>query len=318
MTLPEPLRDGIDDLVGGADRRRVEHAARALSDAYRAGGRAASRAARTRDDVVAYAAARAPATYAAVAAVLAGIRERRPDWEPASVLDLGAGPGVACWAAAAVWPGIARYTLVEAEPEMLAVGRTLARRAGSALARATWIQGDACADTAAADLVVSSYLLGELEEGRVESFARHVWGRCADTAVFVEPGTTSGYRRALAVRTTLLAEGGFTLAPCPHDTVCPLSAGDWCHFATRLPRSPAHRAAKTAERGFEDEKFSYAALSRAPQARAQGRIIRRPHVNPGHVVLAVCAPGGIERRTVSRREKDAYRRARKLGWGDAL
>ena len=49
--------------------------------------------------VAAYAAARMPGCYAAVARVLDELRLRLPDFAPASMLDFGAGPGTAIWAA---------------------------------------------------------------------------------------------------------------------------------------------------------------------------------------------------------------------------
>ena len=116
----------------------------------------------------------------------------------------------------------------------------------------------------------------------------------------------------------MIAAGGSTLAPCPHDASCPLPADDWCHFSVRLPRSRTHRLAKGAERGFEDEKFSYAVLCREPHETAAARVLRRPALRPGHVVLELCTPAGLEQRTVSRREGDVYRRARKVSWGDAV
>ena len=131
-------------------------------------------------------------------------------------------------------------------------------------------------------------------------------------------GWHAGYRRVLAARTLLVAEGGFTVAPCPHDADCPLAGDDWCHFATRLPRGEAHRAVKRVARGFEDEKFSYVVVSRSLVERAAARIIRPPLVRSGHVYLDTCERQGIARRIVTRRDKDAYRAARKLGWGDAL
>ena len=42
-----------------------------------------------------------------------------------------------------------------------------------------------------------------------------------------------------------------------------LLAPDWCHFTQRLPRSRAHKQIKEADVPFEDEKFSYVALTRA-------------------------------------------------------
>jgi ribosomal protein RSM22 (predicted rRNA methylase) len=318
VTLPEALQSGIDELVRGLDPRELERSAGALSERYRAGGPPASRAVRSADDVAGYLATRAPATYAAVAEVFRQTRLARAGWAPASVLDLGAGPGIASWAAVETWPEITQVTLVEVEREMVRAGKALAERGREALQRASWSVSDAGAAGPQADLVVASYVIGELEPKALGAFARHAWARTSDTLVIVEPGTTAGYERVLAARAAVIEAGGSTLAPCPHDTPCPLPAGDWCHFAARLPRSRAHRIAKGAERGFEDEKFSYGVLCRAAQPRPEARVIRRPDLRPGHVMLDLCTPAGIDRRTVARREGDDYRRARKLRWGDAL
>ena len=122
----------------------------------------------------------------------------------------------------------------------------------------------------------------------------------------------------LVARAAVVGAGGSTIAPCPHDAPCPLVEGDWCHFSVRLARSRTHRAAKAAERGFEDEKFAYCVLTRADAPPATARIIRRPEQNPGHVVFSLCTSEGLERRTVSRRDKSSYGDARKRVWGDSL
>ncbi len=318
MTLQPALQTGIDEVIRGVSPQELERSSRALSDAYRAGGVPASRAARSAGDVAAYVATRAPATYAAAAAVFGQITLLRPDWAPASVLDLGAGPGIASWAALEAWPEIAAVTLVEAEPEMVRAGRALAEHGKEALRQANWIVSEAGIATAQADLVLVSYVIGELTSTALDGFVQHAWAGAADTLVIVEPGTTAGYRRTLTARAAVIAAGGSTLAPCPHDAPCPLPEGDWCHFAVRLPRSRTHRLAKEAERGFEDEKFSYAVLCRSSHPRPEARVIRRPGLRPGHVVLDLCTSSGLEQRTVSRRQGDDYRRARKMRWGDAV
>jgi len=313
--LPPALAAGIDELVESANRARLEAAARRLSNAYRA--EAGGRVARSAEDAAAYAAYRAPATYAAVAAVLSQFRLQRPEWRPRSLLDVGAGPGVASWAALAAWPSLERVTLVEAEPELAALGRRLAALGVRALADADWVVGDVTDAAGSFDLVLASYVLNELEEERLAEVVAGLWARTADALVVVEPGTTTGYRRALAARSLVLAGGGSTLAPCPHDAPCPLVVPDWCHFAVRLPRGEAHRAVKAVSRGFEDEKFSYAALTRSPARRAAARIIRPLQIRSGHVQLELCEPAGIRAAIVSKRDRDLYRRARKSAWGDA-
>ena len=318
MTLPDALQAGIDEVVGAGDRRELERAAHTLSDAYRAGGSAAARAAHTKGDVAAYLATRAPATFAAAAEVFRQIELARPGWSPSSILDLGAGPGIAAWAALQAWPGLSAVTLVEAESEMVRAGKALAAHGPQALQQAQWTVADVGRTTTKADLVVVSYVLGELEPVELPRFAHDAWSRAGDTLVVIEPGTTPGYERVLAVRDAVIAAGGSTLAPCPHDDACPLPEGDWCHFATRLARSRTHRLAKGAERGFEDEKFAYAVLTRATHPAAEPRVIRRPDLRPGHVVLDLCTAAGLERRTVSKRDGADYRTARKVAWGDTL
>jgi ribosomal protein RSM22 (predicted rRNA methylase) len=258
--------------------------------------------------VAAYLAYRAPATYAAAAAVFRQVALLRPSFAPRSLLDVGAGPGVATWAAVETWPSLSDLVLVEVEPEMVAAGHEL-------VPGGRWLEGDVSGARGPADLVVVSFLLGELREPLVLG---QLWEQAADTIAVVEPGTPAGYRRVLAARDAVLADGGFTVAPCPHDLSCPLAAGDWCHFGVRLPRSRLHRRAKAVERGFEDEKYSYAVLGREPAARAAARVIRPPQLRSGHVHVATCEPDGIHARTVSRRQGEAYRIARRAAWGDAL
>lgn len=278
-----------------------------LSAAYR--GEQRARAARTPAQVAAYLAYRAPATYAAAAAVFRQVALQRPGWEPRSLLDAGAGPGAATWAALAQWPSLAELTLVEVEPAMIAAGREL-------LPGASWREGDVSSARGPADLVVASYVLGELDD--VPRSALALWEQAADTVAFVEPGTPDGYRRVLAARAAVLGAGGHTVAPCPHDRPCPLPSDDWCHFAVRLPRSKLHRRAKGVELGYEDEKLSYAVLSREPVEAASARIIRQPQVRSGHVNLVTCEPDGIHQRTVSRKAGLRYKEARSAAWGDAF
>ena len=260
--------------------------------------------------MAAYLAYRAPATFAAAAAVFRQVAAQRPGWAPRSLLDVGAGPGVAAWAALDRWPSLTELTLLEVEPQMLAAGREL-------LPDARWLEGDVADARGPADLVIASYVLGELAD--VEGAARHLWEQADDTVAFVEPGTPEGYRRVLAARAAVLDAGGHTVAPCPHDLPCPLPADDWCHFAVRLPRSKLHRRAKGVELGFEDEKFSYAVLTREPVAPAQARIIRQPQIRSGHVHLVTSEhDGAIHARTVSRKQGARYKDAKGAAWGDAF
>ena len=215
--------------------------------------------------MAAYLAYRAPATFAAAAAVFRQIALQRPEWRPASLLDVGAGPGVAAWAAAEVWPSLTELTLVEAEPEMLAAGREL-------LPDANWVAGDVLQARGPADLVVASYVLGELRDP-VDAVA-HLWRQSTDTLALIEPGTPAGYRRVLAARAAVIDAGGQTVGPCPHDLRVPARAGRLVPFrgpAAPLEAAPAGEGRRARLRGRE-------VLLRGPLTcgRATGRCADHP------------------------------------------
>ena len=131
-----------------------------------------------RDRLQAYLATRAPATFAATRKVLAELGSLRPGWAPKSILDLGAGPGTATWAAVAVFPSIEHAELVEREPEMAALGIRLGRNGlPDLLADSAWTIADAAeVTTPKSDLVVAAYVLGELRHDRERSALERWWG----------------------------------------------------------------------------------------------------------------------------------------------
>ena len=70
-------------------------------------------------DATAYVLTRLPATYAACARVFEEAAERAPGFEPASLLDAGAGPGGAGWAALEAWPCLRQATLLDSNRAFL-------------------------------------------------------------------------------------------------------------------------------------------------------------------------------------------------------
>ena len=176
----------------------------------------------------------------------------------------------------------------------------------------------ALADTGVADLVVASYMIGEISDAEQTALADLMWTKTSGTLLIVEPGTPAGYRRIIALRQQLIGSGAHIAAPCPHDGSCPLTAPDWCHFAQRLPRSRAHRQLKSAELPYEDEKFSYVALTRAPAARHPARVLAQPVVTKVEISAKLCTPDGLAIAKMSRRAKEPYARARRWRWGDAV
>jgi ribosomal protein RSM22 (predicted rRNA methylase) len=317
-SLPAELKAALEQKLQGLPRDAAAGRAALISKTYRDGGN--SRAIKSETDALAYALARMPATYAAVAASLNALGEIRPDFAPQSLLDAGAGPGTASWAAAEAFSSLTSFALLDDNPALRALALDLAR--GSArLGELNYDKGEAralLAQSEPADLVIASYVIGELDETGRTGLAASLWSKTRDTLVIVEPGTPAGTQRILALRRQLIAAGAHVAAPCPHDYPCPLSAPDWCHFTQRLPRSRAHMQMKGAEVPFEDEKFAYVALTRAPAAIHPARVLAQPVVGKAEIAAKLCTAEGVVNAKIPHRVKADYARARRWRWGDAI
>ncbi|HTG02895.1 MAG TPA: small ribosomal subunit Rsm22 family protein [Bradyrhizobium sp.] len=316
--LPVELKAALDARLQGLSRNDAAGRAALISQTYRDGG--GSGTIRTEIDALAYALVRMPATYAAVTASLNALREITPHFAPASLLDVGAGPGTATWAAAEAFSSLKSFTLLDANHALRALALDIGR--GSARLRdMTYQRGDAraaLADAEAADLVVASYVMAEVSDAEQSALTELMWTKTRDTLLIVEPGTPAGCARILTARRQLIAWGAHVAAPCPHDGACPLTAPDWCHFTQRLPRSRAHKQIKSAELPYEDEKFIYVALTRAPVALHRARVLAQPVITKIAVTAKLCTPHGVVSSIAPRRDKIAYARFRKYNWGDTV
>ena len=316
--LPAALKGALEAKLEGLSRGDVAARAAAISKTYREGG--GSGAIKSAADALAYALARMPATYAAIAACLNALVEAHLGFAPKTLLDIGAGPGTATAAAAEAFPSLTSFALLDANPAL----RTLALQLLGDSPRfrgLSYDSGDArsaLAKTEPADLVVASYLIGELGEADRKSLADALWTKTRDTLLVVEPGTPAGYARILALRAQLIAAGAHVAAPCPHGHTCPLTPPDWCHFSQRLARSRAHMQMKGAEVPFEDERFSYVVLTRQPNTRQFSRVLAQPAVGKAEISAKLCTPDGVTIAKVPRRDKPAYASARHWRWGDAV
>ena len=314
--LPAGLRSALEAKLHGLARDEIATRAAQISKTYRDGGN--SRVIASPADALAYALVRMPATYAAVSACLNALTEARPDFAPKTLLDVGAGPGTASWAAAETFASLQDFMLLDINAAL----QKLALDLGNAHPRLTTMtcrrDAGALDEVEPSDLVIASYLIGEVSDSERRSLAERLWMKTRDTLLVVEPGTPAGYARIIELRAHLIASGAHVAAPCPHDQACPLAAPDWCHFAQRLPRLRAHIQVKGAELPFEDEKFSYVVLMREPRADLFARVLAPPAVGKVEVAAKVCTANGVEIAKVPRRDKAAYAKARRWRWGDAV
>ncbi|KAJ3364383.1 Methyltransferase-like protein 17, mitochondrial [Allomyces javanicus] len=278
----------------------------------------------------AYLVSRMPHNFVAVDRALRELFKIRPDFIPASALDLGTGPGTAIWALRDTTAGAATHvTAVDVNASMLGVAAEVGKAA-------KWHENVVFSEfmpanpNAAFDLTMTAYLLSEVEDPKMRAnLIKTMWDLTGDTLVVVDRGTPLGFQRIVEVRDWVIKQGnGTVLAPCPHMNTCPLAndkTRDWCHFAQRMQLPHKTQLVRKTPTNIDDVKFSYLILrktlstdssSTAPSPHP--RVLSPPMKRGGHVLLDVCAPTGQAARLVVPKSmgKDIYKDARKVGWGD--
>lgn len=317
MNLPESFVDAICSEIEGYPLSRIAETVKNVSDNYRGMKGYVS----GEDEVKAYVAYRMPATFASLYYVLNKVARKIPHFKPVTLLDVGAGPATSVWASSVLFDSLTEFRLYEHEINMIQAGMRMLDFLGRDVS-VEWNREDVTKDVAfyRSDIVVSSYLLNEIDEDKRESIVRRLWESTKDVLVIIEPGSKAGFGIIEECRKLLIESGGNVIGPCTHTGSCPMPKEEWCHFAARVNRPDFLRYAKGGTLPYEDEKFSYICMSKIAYEceKKDGVIVFPPRLRKGHVVLDVCTRNGIETRTYSRKDKEYYKEARKLDLGDEI
>ncbi|GHO89282.1 small ribosomal subunit Rsm22 family protein [Dictyobacter formicarum] len=324
LSLPDQLESAIEKALQSVPASKWKSAARALSERYRTQrtGQESSLA-RGADAALGYAAIIMPAAYAQLSGAMMAVKTRVPDWQPATMLDIGSGPGTALWAATEQWPSLKHLTAWEREPSFIELGRQLTRGSEkAALKQTNWqratIGGKLPGQIETYDLIVLGHVLNELPETLRQEIITLAWQHCSGVLLIVEPGTSVAFPIIKEMRAYLLSLEAHILAPCAHSMNCPL-VDDWCHFPQRLERPSFQRLAKGGSAGWEESKFSYAALARfQADTSIWGRLIHQPHKSKRDVTLTVSSAQGIVELHIPKNEREAFRSATDYDWGDVI
>ena len=236
MDLPAALRAAIDRELAGVSRRDLAERTAATTAAYRS-GRTSAVAILGREDALAYALARLPATFAATAIVLAEAARMAPTFAPTSLLDAGAGPGGGSWAARETWPSLRSQSADAARPSRpawrLAAGTPLSNADPARRSRRLAVPaGDGA---------------GQLCAGRIRRHAgpgdealRQATGGAWPWSSLAHPPATPASRRPRRPHAA-----GARSRPLPALRRLPAHAPDWCHFVRPRPRD--HKPPRAAE-----------------------------------------------------------------------
>lgn len=317
--LPPELSAAIAELTAEIPRSDLARTVAELSSQYRAKDR--PRPQLTAMHRAGYLAVRLPATYAVITRVIREAQIRISGLRVESMLDLGAGPGTAMWAAGEQFPDLERIVLIEDSAGWIEIGKRLSSKSGiRAVRNAKWWQESVTHEFSpeSFDLVIASYVMNEVSMQDRARVALAALQRTKKLLVIIEPGTPEGFSNIRSLRQELIAAGAYIVAPCPQANECPMPIGDWCHFSERLERTSEHRSAKRGDLGYEDEKYSYVIFSRQPAALPAARILRHPRRHAGHAEFELCTPEGLKREIISRKQGERYKTAKKAEWGETL
>lgn len=326
MELPIELKEKIEEEISNVDVKTLKQSAKNVSEKYRdkTSNKTSHQLITCEEEAIAYAASRMPATYGAIYTTLKHCIEilklNNSDFEIKNLLDVGAGTGAGSWAALELLD-IENITCIENEEYMMNAGKKLMQAGDKALQDAKWIQKNLLIDDIqeSADLVIVSYVLNEISEENREEVLQKLWNETNKVLLIVEPGTPEGYKEIKDIRKYFIEKGEKILAPCLHEKECKIQEGDWCSFSCRVARSKIHKILKDGDVPYEDEKFSYIAISKIPINQTGAVILRHPKIENGKITFKLCTnSGNIEEKIITKKDKELFKKAKKLNCGDII
>lgn len=317
MNLPNDVLKKIEEISSENTQKNLSQNFRKISDKY-LGEKTGKSLLTNKDEVIAYAISRMPATYCAVWKAFHLSLEIIKNEKFKSLIDVGAGTGSASLAISNQ-VNLDKIICFEREAEMINLGKELLST-DVVLSHANWENVDILQNVTSnvADIVVASYILNEFSEDMLFVALEKLWNMTGKLLLIVEPGTPKDYKRMMLIKRFLLKKGANIVAPCTSASECKIKDDDWCNFSCRVERTKLQKSVKNAEVPYEDEKFTFLAFSRAKYENQVSRIIRTPIIKTNLVKLKLCENGEIIERDITKSEKDLYKIARKLNNGDIL
>lgn len=315
MKIPDILENAIEEKLNHVKLTELKQYASQLSEKYMYQKRTGDTLLNTEIEALAYSIMRMPATYGAVYTALKHTLERM-DGNIQSVVDIGAGTGAATWAISELLD-TKDIQCFEREQVMLELGKSFMSQ-NPHLKDVSWKYMDIVEDDldVKADLVVTSYMLNEIKPEERKNVINKLMKSSNHIILIIEPGTPAGFKNIREVQKIAIENGFHIIAPCTFQGVCPLPDEDWCHSIVRMERTKVHKLLKNADLPYEDEKFSYIAISKEKYDNSGIRILRHPMIEKGKITLKVCHNGEIEDMIVTKKDKELFKVVKKKKCGD--
>lgn len=320
MIIPQELILAIENYISKVSFDQIKKAAKELSNRYRGKSNKQDEFIQNETELLAYLCLRMPSTYAAIYYVLKRLYVEYEIDDVRSIIDFGSGTGAGFWASHRLFDDLSSYTFVEVNDSIckaaLHLIESLEHHVGLDVINKSYTEEMSLKQH---DLSLFSYTLSENTVEDQKAALDLALGATNRFLVIIEPGTKAGYDQLMIMRDYLLSKGLHLLAPCPHNKKCPKAPSDWCHFYQRLPRASFQKNIKDGSLGYEDEKFSYLIFSKNHSRSSGNRIIEFPNASSTKVDFTICSQSGkLEKQAIEKRNKQLFKKAKKLDWGDLL
>ena len=313
MILPEQVRQKLSEFFAGQNKSSLHDSRENLTNKYKSNQAVNKSVFESKQDSMVYAISRMPATFGVIYRLLCDLLEQKRIDEISSVIDIGSGTGAGFFACKEVFGDI-EISLFERDKHMIDVFNQF--ETGVCVKRFDLVKDEI---NLKADLVMSSYVFSELsEEGRINSLKKMLESSNR-FVLLIDTGTPRTYENFMKLKKMVFDMGFAVTAPCMSQK-CGLK-NDYCQFYTRVERSGLMKLAKNASLSYEDEKFFYLMIDKKAKAYdefVERRVIYRPKITNNFIELKLCSKNGVEVKNFTKKDKDLFKKARKISINEII
>ncbi len=325
--IPEKIEDTISQILEGEDGVEIAKHVEILHKKYtHRDPNQQQKIVKDMHDVLAYLVLRSSATFAQIIGTLNQIKELSPDWQPQSLLDIGSGPGTAIWASKEIWPSIQTATCVDQEKNFLSISQEIIQKAGIEISMTPVFAtvDKYIPNNKKYDLVIISNTLNELSPAQQQATINKAISQCSGILVIIEPGTPAGCNTIQKIGQNI-PELMNIFAPYIQNSFVK-NKETWIHFSQKFIRTDYLRRARQQMReselmasDWEEAKFSYIAFSTfEPTLQINSRLIGQPIKAKGYIEIPLLTKDEIKLTKILKRNKDEYKKAKELRWGETI
>lgn len=313
MILPSDVQEKVNNLFVGLNKKTLLSGREELTNKYKSGQAINKSVIESKQDGIVYAISRMPATFAVIYSLLETLINQGKIENISSIIDIGSGTGAGFFASRELF-GDAEISLFEREKNMIDVFDKF--ETGVKVNLFDFMRDEI---NLKADLVMTNYVFSELsEEGRKIALTKML-NSSNRFVLIVDTGTPRTYENFMRVKKWAIESGYNISAPCMSEK-CGLK-NDYCQFFARVDRSSLQKLAKNGELTYEDEKYFYLLIDKNLNSAGDDvleRVIRRPILKTNFVELKVCSSKGVIQKTITKKDKVAYQRAKKVKVNEIL